>query len=159
MSAVWDRIQDLHSCLCAQMESSGPPLCFCGIVPGNEVALEYQGDCEDHCGMAWVKVLAVYPSKSLGAVATDPNNCAMGIGVDVEVGVMRCLPVGESDGTPPSMEELRDATELQTNDMLAVRAAVLCCSGATDWIMGAMNPFGPAGGTVGFTVELNFMVF
>lgn len=159
MSAVWDRIQDLHSCLCATFETNGPPLCFCGVVPGSEVALEYQGDCDDRCGMAWIKVLAIYPAKVLGAVATDPNNCLMGLGVDLEIGAMRCLPVGDADGTPPSTEELREATEQQVKDMLSVREAMICCQGATEWIMGATNPFGPAGGTVGFTVEVNFMEF
>jgi hypothetical protein len=158
MSAAWDTIRDLHSCLCAQFETDGPPLCFCGIVPGSEVALEYQGDCEDACGMAWIKVGAIYPSKVLGAVATDPNNCAMATGIDLELGVMRCLPVGDSDGSPPSQEELQESTEQMVKDMMSVRSALLCCSG-TEFIMGTMNPFGPAGGTVGFTVEVNFMVF
>lgn len=161
-SAVWQRLNDLATCLCAQCLDSSecgetPPLCFCGIVPGQEVALEYHGNCDDVCGMAWVRMTSLYPAIQVGQVNTNSGNCASMTGVDVELGIMRCMPVGEADGSPPSAEQLLAATELQVKDALALWQAVMCCQGSSDFLVGQYQPFGPEGGIVGGTLEVNFL--
>lgn len=155
---IFSRLDDLRTCLCAQIELDDlPSLCFCGIVPGSEVAVEYQGDCTDRCGMAWIRLASLYPAVSVGQVSTQMGNCGNMMGVDVEVGVMRCMPVGGYDGLPPTPAQLRAATELQVKDAQAIWKAVVCCQGSDDWIIGQYRPFGPDGGIVGGIVEINFL--
>lgn len=157
-NTIWDRMRDLAACLCAQCEDDSlPPLCFCGIVPGQEVALEYHGNCEDVCGMAWVRMTALYPASGVGAVNTSPGNCGSLVGVDVELGIMRCMPVGEADGSPPTADQLQAAAELQVKDALALWAAVQCCQASADFLIGQYTPFGPSGGIIGGTLEVNFL--
>lgn len=148
----------MRVCLCAQFEVDGPPLCFCGLVPGSDVALEYMGDCGERCGMAWVQITGAYPASGIGVPDITPSNCRKAIGVDVQIGVARCMPVGNEQGEPPTEGQLREAVEQQVKDMMSVRAAILCCS-AEDLIAGPVVPFGPEGGVYGHTVEVNFLVF
>jgi hypothetical protein len=152
-------LDDLSICLCAQILTDGlPPTCFCGVMPGSEVALDYAGDCDDVCGMAWVRLITTYPSVSVGAAAERPGNCAMGIGVDVEVGVVRCLDAGD-EGEAPSPESMAESARLQAADMLAMWRAIACCRTSKDWIMGQYQPYGPEGGMVGGTFQIAMTVY
>lgn len=158
MDVIFSRLDDLVTCLQAELESAPTPdMCFVGIVPGDSVALEYQGDCTDVCGMAWVRVVTMYPSSGVGIANTHPRNCDAGLGIDVEIGTMRCITPGDENGAPPSAEELRAATELQVADMLTVLRAIRCCQGSDDWIVGQYQPYGPQGGVFGSTVQVNFL--
>ena len=158
-SLVGQVLENLATCLCAQIEIDGlPPTCFCGTMPGAEVPLDYAGDCDDVCGMAWVRMIASYPSTSVGAAAERPGNCAMGIGVDIEVGIVRCLDVGEG-GEPPTPESMAEATRLQAADMMAMWRAVACCHGSKDWMMGQYQPYGPEGALVGGMFQVAVVIF
>lgn len=155
---IWKTAENLSTCLCAQFEiDCGKALCFCGVVPGGEVALEYMGDCGEECGMAWVQVTGTYPASGVGIPNITPSNCWLGLGVDVQVGVARCMPVGDERGGPPTLAQLQEAAEQQAQDMETVRKAVLCCQ-TEDLIVGRMTPFGPDGGVYGFAVEINYLV-
>lgn len=151
-------LDDLSTCLCAQILTDGlPPTCFCGVVPGADVALDYAGDCDEACGMAWVRLATTYPSASVGTPVEQPGNCAVGIGLEVEMGVVRCIDVGEGT-SPPDLATLRAAAALQTADMLAMWRAVACCRQSKDWAIGQYTPYGPEGGVVGGVLGLNILV-
>lgn len=158
MSDIFQRLQDLSVCLCAQLEIDGSStLCFCGVTPGEQVAHEYMGDCDD-CSMAWVRVSAIYPASGVGQINIAPGNCQSLTGVDIEMGIARCNPVGGPDGSPPTQEELLAAAEQQIKDAMTMWRAIICCQGEeADWIIGQYQPFGPDGGTVGGTIEINFL--
>ena len=152
-------LTDLSICLCAQIEIDGlPPTCFCGVMPGAEVAMDYAGDCDSVCGMAWVRLIAAYPSSSIGAASERPGNCAMGIGFDIEMGIVRCLDVGES-GEPPTPESMAESALLQSADMMAMWRAVICCNGSKDWMMGQYQPYGPEGALVGGMFQIAVTVY
>ena len=132
-------------------------MCFCGIVPGADVALDYAGDCDDVCGMAWVRLVTAYPSVHRAARRNGPATARAGIGIDVEIGIVRCIDVG--DGTdPPDPADLAAAAVLQIADMMAMWRAVTCCRPSKDWIIGTYTPFGPQGGLVGGTLPLAILV-
>jgi hypothetical protein len=157
-----DRIQnvlaELSTCLCAQILTDDlPPVCVCGVMPGAEVALEYTGDCDDACGMAWVRLVSSYPSTSVGAPAERPGNCGLGIGLDVEMGIVRCIEVGDAD-VPPEPAHLAAAAVLQTADMMAMWRAVSCCRQSKDWMLGSYVPYGPEGGLVGGVLPVSILV-
>jgi hypothetical protein len=155
---VFTALTDLATCLCATLVTEGlPDVCFCGVVPGEAASAMYGGDCAKRCGMAWVRLVSVSPTNTLGdqAPATQPGNCASGIGSTVEVGVLRCTPIGTAE-RPPSDADLLSAARLQIADMMAMRQAVACCVGSRDWVLGTYTPAGPSGGLLGglWTVQM-----
>jgi hypothetical protein len=151
-------LDDLSTCLCAQILTDGlPPVCTCGVMPGSEVALDYAGDCDSACGMAWVRLTSSYPSVSIGQPTARPGNCSAGIGIEVEIGIMRCIDLG--DGTnPPVLADMKAAADLQYADMVAMLRAIACCRASKDWLLGTYIPYGPQGGMVGGIMPLALLV-
>lgn len=159
---VLDRIaqilDDLATCLCSQVITDAlPPLCTCGVMPGLQVALDYAGDCDDACGMGWVRLVGSYPSTAPSVRSERPGNCVFGLGLEVEMGVVRCFNVGDGQN-PPDPEDLSAAAFLQTSDMLAMYRAVACCRQSKDFVIGTYAPSGPEGGLVGGVLMLSLLV-
>jgi len=152
MTGVQDRLEMLAECLCAQIKSDAlPDVCFCGLVNGEQAAFDYAGqDCGDQCGMAWVRLITIYPSVSLGEPSIEADNCGKLLGFDVEVGIVRCVSVPDEEGNPPTPGMLLADTELQVADALTMRRAILCCvSSSKDVRLGIYTPIGPSGGLGG----------
>lgn len=152
MSAVGDRLIALAACLCQQIneEPDLPGVCFCGIIPGEAAVGQYAGDCDDECGMAWVRLGSSYPSDRLGTINENPGNCTAGLGIDVEMGIMRCFPIPE-DGSAPSPEELTEVSNLQIMDMMVMWKAAMCCADLPnkEFRLTGYTPIGPAGDMIG----------
>lgn len=154
---VFNRIGELAECLCAQIQDPDngvPDVCFCGIVPGDQAVGDYAGDCNTKCGMAWVRLAGMYPMAILGTPDATPGNCGVGVGIDVEMGIMRCIDFGDEQGNMPPPADLLAATQLQIADALIMRKALFCCDAipAKEAIMSAYTPVGPLGGLVGGTI-------
>jgi hypothetical protein len=148
-SPIATTLTDLATCLCSQIVADGlPDVCFCGIIPGEAASAMYGGDCTKKCGMAWVRLVTSYMAAGAGNAVATPGNCMTGIGFDVEMGMLRCTPIGEAT-SPPSPAELLASAQLQWADMMVMRKAVACCPGHRDWALGAYTPMGPGGGLVG----------
>lgn len=151
MSKIEDIMIDLAACLCVAMEATdGPPLCFCGILPGAEIVEEYIGGCSDGNGMAWVRLAAAYPSTVVGQQDETLSNCKKPLGIDVEIGAIRKGPVPDSRGRPPTAADQAAAATLQINDMLAMHHAIECCGSLkrADYQLNAYTP-GASGDTLG----------
>jgi hypothetical protein len=160
-NAAFERLTALATCLCAEIQdpvNGVPDVCFCGVVPGEVASGAYAGDCNDKCGMAWVRMASIYPSNSVGAAVTTPGNCAYGMGMDVEMGITRCMSVGDEQGNPPPAAEMLAAAELQMADAYIMQRALYCCDAipAKDVILGLYQPLGPEGGLIGglFTMSM-----
>lgn len=146
---VFSTLTDLATCLCSQIVVDGlPDVCFCGVIPGEAASAMYTGDCTKKCGMAWVRLMSAYPAAGVGIPSEQVGNCGSGMGYDVEVGMLRCTPIGEAT-TPPTPGQLLGAAELQHADMMVIRKAIACCPGSTDWRLSTYAPMGPGGGLVG----------
>lgn len=146
------RLQELADCLCAQVAEDGlPGLCFCGVVPGEAAAADYISDRCDDCGMAWVRLVSIYPTAGVGIADTTIGNCNKELGFDVEIGIMRCFSVGDAQGNPPSPNEVREAAALAALDAETMVRAVACCPAinSKSYVMGNYQPLGPQGGVVG----------
>jgi hypothetical protein len=158
---LYDRVTDLAACLCSAIQNPAngvPDVCFCGIVPGEAVTALYTGgNCKDKCGMAWVRVVSIYPMTQVGAPDLTPGNCGAGVGADVELGIFRCISIGDETGAPTTPAELLAAAQLQIADSLVMQQAVYCCAAIPpkEVIMSAYTPLGPAGGLVGGTWALS----
>lgn len=157
MNIPFDLLTTLAACLCEQIDKSDdPPTCFCGVIPGDVAVGEYAGDCDDVCGMAWVRLVSAYPATGVGVPNDTVGNCSASLGMDIELGIMRCHPVHE-DGSGMTDGELAEVTRLQTSDMMTMWRAVVCCDALNtkDYILSGYTPMGPMGGLVGgaFTVR------
>lgn len=158
-NSITDVLTELAACLCAQIGVDGlPPVCMCGVMPGETIALDQVGVCAGVCGMATVRLTSAYPSTSIGTPTRTPGNCRAGIGIDVELAIVRCIEVGGEDGQPPPPEALAAAAALQMDDMLAMWRAVECCRESKDYIIASYTPFGPEGGVVGGALLLSILV-
>ena len=151
---VYERLSALATCLCAEIENPEwgvPDVCFCGVVPGEPGLGQYAGDCTTKCGAGWVRLVSVYPANSVGVLNTQPGNCSHGLGIDVEIGIIRCISVGDEQGNPPPPSELLAAAELQIADAMLMHRAVYCCDAIHpgDVILGQYQSLGPEGGLVG----------
>lgn len=143
---IFEAMAELATCLCAELKKDGSPdLCFCGLVPGDAAMDQYAGDCETKCGMAWVRLITAYPATGVATPSEVPGNCNSGLAFEIEVGAVRCISVGEDDGSPPSAEELLAATDLQIRDMVAMHRAILCCDAINpkDSLLNNYAPVGP----------------
>lgn len=158
---VFNVLAELATCLCRQIKADGlPDLCFCGVVPGDAASDQYTGDCSND-GMAWVRLITAYPANAVGEPLETPNNCGFGMGLDIELGIMRCVPVGSDDGDPPTAEELLAATDAQVANMMAMQKAVICCPAINmrDTRLNSYVPIGPEGGLNGGTWTISTLVF
>jgi hypothetical protein len=153
----WPGMVLLADCLCQQITDSGlPPVCFCGIIPGDAVILDYCTSCDgDACGMAWVRLVSAGPligsPMAVGAANTGVNTCATLLVATIEVGIARCAPMPDDDGAPPTMADQLAAAELHAADMAAVMRAIVCCPGLDQRNMLLLDwaPIGPEGGCLG----------
>lgn len=150
-------LEALAACLCAQIDEAGsPPPCFCGVMPGVDIAIDLMNSCDDRCGIAFVNVTAVYPSNEVGIANLTPGNCGSGIGFDINLGIFRCFPI-EVGGIMPPPEELLEITRQQMLDQATINKAINCCDwiSGKDFVVGQYTPQGPAGGAIGGIVPIS----
>lgn len=163
-TVVYPKMIELSACLCAEIEASGLPTpCSCGPIAG-ALTLDYCGSCSDgKCGgQAWVRLTSAFPSSDFPNPRAEAFNCFVPLVFEVEVGIVRCKPVGTASGmrgyVPPSLEQQVAAVRLQTADMAAILRAVNCCfaNGDFNYSVGQYTPVTPEADCVGgaFTVTI-----
>jgi hypothetical protein len=144
----------LAGCLCEEIRTANlPEPCWCGVMPGARIAVDYVGMCEEQDGMAWTRLSLAYPASAVGVPNQTMKNCSGGLGIEIELGVMRSSPTMTDDGEPPSEAAQLAAAQVQVGDMLAMMRAVACCTELQeyDYIMSQYAPVGPEGFAVGGT--------
>lgn len=109
------------------------------------------------CSQAWVRIVTSTPASAPGRPEQDAGNCNTGLGIQLEVGIMRCW-------TPPAAKKEPDRNELSRAfaqvgaDILSIRTAIICCTELDDdeYRLGTWRPMGPAGVDVGgyWTIDL-----
>lgn len=154
---IWPLTVRLAGCLCEELaDAGGPPLCFCGVVPGEAAAYDYCSPCDSGgCGMAWVRLAGVVPlntvsTGSFAGVVPGGGRCAPALAAVYEVGVLRCAPTLDGGELPDVATQLT-AAHLQASDMAAAGRAAACCfkSDGRFIDVGGWAPLGPAGGCLG----------
>lgn len=147
-AAIYPVLDELRMCLCLALGPDATP-CFCGIIVGEGIPVEYAGDCED-CGAAYVRLVTAFPSNVFPVPDQEPR-CTAVMAYTVAVGIARCLPAGRSNGEPPTPDEVEEAARQALADMQAIRQAIRCCFGSKfedlDHVLGTFTP-APAGSGV-----------
>lgn len=127
-----------------------------GLVPGEPPAWD---NCCEHGGQLWVRLVNVTPPPG-----NDPSRlpgmdpCAVSDFIaTVELGIVRCAHVLNSQGQPPRVDQVTGDAEQGIRDM-ADLLGVLRCSGIVR-SLGSWTPQGPQGGCFSgfwsFTVRLD----
>lgn len=165
MNRISDLLTEVAACLVQQVEKDRlpdtPDLCFAGVFPGETAVGDYAGmNCDEACGMAWVRLLTAYPASGVGRLKEEVGNCGAEVGIDFEVGILRCIPLPDEDGTPPSASDLIAIAELQHSDYLTIMRALNCCRAMPNnsFLTGQYAPSGPIGGLVGGIVTVMTVV-
>lgn len=156
MRTLSQRIEDLAVCLCSQISEDGNgDVCFCGVMPGSEIAMDYVNGCDDDgpCGMAYVNLTTAQPSSGIGVPNVEVNNCGSMLGFSVEIGILRCAAMGGTNGEPPTQEELTRVSLITFADIKTMMRAVACCN-PKPYVLGDYQPYGPNGFVVGGTFDL-----
>jgi hypothetical protein len=89
---VYPKMIELAACLSTELAAAGlPDLCFIGVLPGQQVALDSCGGCGESgkCGQAWVRLITAYPSTTFPGPAESPKISTL-LAYSLEVAVMRC---------------------------------------------------------------------
>lgn len=143
-----DALDELLECSLAGID---PPVCRSFKNPG-------EGAPHDSCekgrdgsdGQLWVAHLG--STSGWPAPTGEPTVCSAPFTEHIEIGIVRCAQGKLSDkGTPPRAEDVTADADQQEDDRLAVRNAILCCSGIgnRDMIIESWEPIDPQGGCVG----------
>lgn len=110
-----------------------------------------EDDCEEDaeaCSQAWTRVM--------GGVAVDEPVEFDGrftpgsMGIDIEVGVLRCFDI-PGDGEAPTATDVLAAAVQAMEDMNAIYCAAMNCEVWESIETGQWNPSGPTGGQYGGT--------
>lgn len=127
-------------------------------------------DCE--CGQLVVAINDQWPSDNFPRRPADESNqskCGPRLWVvQYFVSILRCAPVPDDMGNPPSCEELSLAAEIAAVDSWAVRSGVGCCLRAlhseknaqgrteiAEWQVVGQETSGPEGGCAGSVLTVN----
>lgn len=137
--------------------STSPPT-RAGIVPGT-IAWD---NCET-CGQLAVSMSRIYLSDDFpgdaGNLSQNPQQAAWLV-AEFACQLIRCAPVGDSQGNPPTMSQLDESAQTVMADCSTILAAVLlslCTMAAgdliVDYAMRSAQIQGPAGACVGSEVS------
>jgi hypothetical protein len=148
---VYPVLAELSACLCTALGPDATP-CFCGVLFGRDIPVEYAGDC-DECGAAYVRLLNSFQSTDEFPSPDITPTCSSLTAWTIAVGIVRCSPVGDNRGNPPTPEEMQESARRALADMDAIRNAIRCCfAGKFDdefeYVLGQFLPI-PDPGVIG----------
>lgn len=148
MMAVVDKViapiaDALLDCLRAEMAKTEVPPAKVEIRPGDQVAALIS-TAEDECcaGLAWVRADTDFPSATFPFPDEGGHKCGpVQWAVTLEVGAMRCAPVGTAEQVPTA-EQWAAAAYTQLDDRAALRRAI-CCLQASEAMQGRRIQYQP----------------
>jgi hypothetical protein len=136
MAAPLDPVAGLFTqalaCLCTAVNEQPNPPQHCAARVGVQIAYD-AGQYTDYCceGLAYVALgdswlsMDSFPEQDI--VRQIQGSCAPGAwAVDFKLGIIRCSPVGKSDGEPPTDADWTTAATQNVHDAQALRRATCC---------------------------------
>ncbi|AYB70141.1 hypothetical protein SEA_ONEIAGILLIAN_31 [Microbacterium phage OneinaGillian] len=156
---IYPILSELSACLCNEV---GERSCFCGIIVGNDIPLEYAGlECESQVG--YVRLISAYPSVDFPEQDATAS-CVSLMAYSIAVGIVRVWDNTDEDGGPRAAEDVIELSRLMLADMAVIRRTIQCCFGDKfediEYIVGAYTPLsgvqGVAGGEQLVTIQERF---
>lgn len=121
------------------------------IRAGAAVAFDISQNTNECCdGLAWVREGDIFPSSDFPTADTTANKCLPVWAFELEIGIIRCAPVGTINDTVTDDEHLQTAL-LLSEDIAAIRRALCCFIDAWEYAVaiGRIAKVGPEGGCMG----------
>jgi hypothetical protein len=148
--------RELLDCYGQDLAKVATPPLYIQLRPGNVVS-HLLSTTEDECceGLAWVRPASFFPSSGVFPIQ-DPAPIRGGVrawAVTLELGAVRCAPVGDED-TIPTGDEWDVTVQAVMDDAAAMRRALCCFIDAAPGrtgrvIAGLWQPIQVQGGCVG----------
>jgi len=146
---IADYLSELLECLCSSVAEYGQgPVCWCGIHPGDNASWDLCECGDGSCGKAWVRLGSAFPYETFPAASLQ-SQCELPVAYTVEVGIMRCMPTMELDGSAPEADVVSDVALGIAIDQAALLRAINCCQSSHIKSVEAWQPLGPLGACVG----------
>lgn len=130
-----------------------PPAVVCLRVGDRVDLLIAQGRDECCEGLAWIRLVQIYPSSDFPAVDETYLKCQLGWAVVVELGVVRCAPIGDENDLPTCNQWTELANSI-TADTAALRRTLMRFKALDDYrhtpyVPGTWEPMTTEGGCAG----------
>ncbi len=120
---IYPILDELRACLCAKL--AGDDLCFCGILLGEDVPLEYAGAC-DEIGAAYVRVVNAYPSTASFPGPDERDHDPTLRAWSIVLGIIRAAPYGEGMEAPDPADVRQFNLDL-LGDAQILWETISCC--------------------------------
>lgn len=147
---------EIRECLCAELDSTEfGPVCEC-CIRHSEVRVPMDAcdcDCGGGTGQAWVRLVSLVAD--LGGLPVSAAGPCGGVRwiATIEVGVYRCTPTHQPDGTPVSCEQRESDALKLLGDAAALRRVANCCEAAEYREQANLQPVGPSGHCAGYILQ------
>lgn len=117
-----DLLAILNSCFCEALAAGPNPPSQCCV-------LASEPQITDCCaGVAWTRVLNIYPSNNFPAADAKPDRCLPpSWAMTVQLGIFRCAPATCAAMDNPCCDSHADAVTQQFADRSAMLQSALCC--------------------------------
>lgn len=118
-------MSNLLACANGALIEAGVPAGKTFLNPGLEVP--WDNCCEDE-GQLWVRVLQMYPSRTLPTPDQTAASCnPMFWTAQLGVGTMRCAHTVDDDFNFPTQQEMTSDALVMTRDAALLETAIRCC--------------------------------
>jgi len=161
-------LKSLRECLRSQLVNVGNPVCHIPVIWSEAPLPAQRCDCECGAGRngeAWVRITRIEQTprpvargprggRTMGRYFPDICNGGVRVwDVQIEMGVWRCAPTLDPQGTAPDDDTYDAHTQLTLNDLAALTRTWQCCQWLQDrdypHQLETLTPSGPSGGCSG----------
>ncbi len=142
----WNRLDVLLETATAAVSGCGVPVGRSGVVHGNVV---WDECCE---GYLFIRVVRTNVANPFPTATQTPSDCTLELATLVEMGILRCAPVMDDNGNPPSAQAQSDFAEEVIRDKSILFHVIT--NHNPDWahyptVIDSWNPLGIEGGCGG----------
>ncbi len=154
--------ENLLACLVAELATNADPPANASLRTGIQVELLLSTTRDECCeGVAWVRVVQIYPSENFPDQDTSYSRCGPAQwAATLEMGVARCAPTPDAEDII-STDEWNTLSRLVMDDAAAMRRA-LCCftDGDPDRmnLAGVWQPIAVEGACTGGTQQVTVAI-
>jgi hypothetical protein len=149
---IYPILDELRACLCAKLNEEA--LCYCGLLIGEDIPLEYAGSCDD-IGAAYVRISGIYPSTVAFPAADETGQNPALRAWQIYVGILRGAPYGEGLEAPDPADVAAFNLDV-LGDSQILWETISCCLNGDKFeeidpqqVRGAYTPFAVQGGVGG----------
>lgn len=123
---IYPILDELRACLCNKV--GGDDLCFCGIIMGDDIPLEYAGSCEG-IGAAYVRITSAYPSTGRFPAQDEQNYSPSLRAWQINVGILRGAPYGQGLEAPDPKDVEKFNLDVLGDSQILWETISCCLSG------------------------------